>query len=395
MKPLDQRAFASPAPWPGMEYGLGGAPVPEADFLAAAGLSAIERGRWSRLSTRAAPGNIFARDWFMEPALRHCGTEASLRLAVVRQASGEWLGVLPLTFEASIGRCPMPSHHAWTANNQFIGTPLVLPGAERVFWQGLLARLDRTPGAALALCCEAMPLDDAATLALTSLCAEQGRMIGFTQRYSRPARMPWSPGGTDLRAARKLDKRLDRLEQRLVQDAGPVSLMLHTNSEEVDAWIAAFLALERAGWKGRAASAMACQAATSSLFREAIRHGRKVGAVRLASLRAGDHVAAMSCWFVEQGCGYGFKMAHDETLRRYAPGRLLMRRVARLHASEGPLLFDTCTRPGTPSDPFWPDRRELASLAVAIGGTTRRALFARLSVAGTRWQERKAASRTA
>ena len=390
MRLLTDTAFAADAQATGRVGADGGMTGLRVDFLRPAGLAMQERARWARLSARAAPGNIFAQDWFMEPALRHCGTRASLRLAVVRQETGEWLGVMPLTFEARIGRCPLPSRQTWQATNQFIGTPLILPGAERAFWQGLLGRLDKSPGLALALCCEGLPLDDPATLALTSLCAEQGRMIHCTTRYSRPARMPFSPSGGDPRAARKLDKRLDRLEQRLAQELGPVSLMLHSGSEETDAWIGAFLALERAGWKGRAGGALACCASTTGLFREAMRHGQKAGAARFASLRAGDQIVAMTSWFVDRGCGFGFKMAYDETWRHCAPGRLLMRRVARLLEAGPPLLFDTCNPPDTPSDPFWPDRRELAGFAVAIGGSTRRTLLAGLLDARARWHRRKA-----
>ncbi|MEQ5787649.1 GNAT family N-acetyltransferase [Erythrobacter sp. NFXS35] len=359
------------------------------DVLAPAGLPAGERARWARLSARAAPGNIFAQDWFMEPALRHCGTDASVKLAVVRQASNEWLGVLPITFEAALGRCPLPSFHGWHATNQFLGSPMILPGAQRAFWQALLAHLDHRPGIALGLCCHALPLDDPGTAALTSLCAEQGRLIHCTERFERPARIPQGKAASHPRANRKLEKRLDTLEQRLEQAMGPVSLLLHTNAEETEVWIGAFLALERAGWKGRAGSALASSAATAGLFREAIRHGQRVGAVRLASLRAGDDIIAMTCWFVAQGHGYGFKMAYDEALRPLAPGRLLMRRVLRLLDGDAPLLFDTCNPPDTPSDAFWPDRRELGSFAVAIGGTRRRALFAAMLKAQARWRGRR------
>ena len=347
----------------------------QVDFLRPAGLPAAERARWTRLSARAGPGNIFAQDWFMEPALRHCGRSGSLRLAVVRQETGEWLGVLPLTFETRLGRCPLPGRHAWLATNQFIGTPLVLPGAEKTFWQALLARLDQRPGLALALCCDTLPLDDPSTLALTSLCAEQGRPIRCSRQFTRPARLPQGNGRADPRALRKLDKRLGGLERRLARDLGPVSLVMHTRAEESEPWVAAFLALERAGWKGRADSALACCATTSGLFRETIRHGQRIGVARLASLRAGDRIVAMTSWFVADGHGYGFKMAYDEAWRHCAPGRLLMQRVARLLDDETPLLFDTCAPPNAPCDPLWPDRRELGDFVVAIGGETRRGLL--------------------
>lgn len=357
------------------------------DFLRPSGLPAAERAQWARLSARAAPGNVFAQDWFMEPALRHCGEALSLRLAVVRQASGEWLGALPLVFEGKVGRFPLPALHSWRATNQFLATPLVLPGAEKAFWQGLLAGLDRRPGFALALCCDDLPMDDPATLALVSLCAEQGRTIEALARFARPARLGGSRKPFDPRALRKLDRRLDGLERRLAQELGPVSVVMHTATEDCEAWIAAFLALERAGWKGRARSALACSQGNAGLFREAIRHGHRIGAARLASLRAGDQIVAMSSWFVAHGHGFGFKMTHDEAWRHCAPGRLLMRRVGRLTAGEAPLLFDTCAPAGTPTDALWPDTRSLGSFAVGIGGRTRRGALEALLDARSRWRD--------
>jgi len=390
MKPFADTAFT---PAPGGARGIAAVPAEPGSplsvaLLRPAGLAAEERARWARLSARAAPGNIFAQDWFMEPALRHCASAASLRLAVVRRDSGEWLGVLPVALEAQVGNCPLPSLQSWHATNQFLGTPLVLPGAQKAFWQALLARLDRRPGVALALVCDTLPLDDPATLALASLCAEQGRAIACVGRFTRPALLSPDTPPRDLRAWRKLDQRLDGLERRLTRELGPVSMVRHDGPEESEAWCAAFLALERAGWKGRARSALASAASTAALFRETIRHGHRIGATRLVSLRAGDRIVAMSSLLIAEGHGYGFKMAHDEAWRHCAPGRLLMRRVRRAFAAEAAALFDTCAPAHVPTDALWPDQRTLGTFAVAIGGGTRRAVLAAALAARARWQAR-------
>ena len=359
------------------------------DLLRPAGLPAIERARWARLGAQAAPGNIFAQDWFMEPALRHCGRSSSLRLAVVRRASGEWLGALPVALKGQVGKRPLPSLHSWHATDQFLGTPLVMPGAQKAFWRALLAHLDRRPGLALALACDTLPFDDPATLALASLCAEQNRPITCTQEVSRPALIAPGEQPRDLPALRKFDRRLDGLERRLEREVGPVSMVTHDGPEESEAWCAAFLALERAGWKGRAKSALACDAASAALFRETIRHGHRIGATRLVSLRAGDRIVAMSSLLIAQGYGYGFKLAHDEAFRHCAPGRVLMRRVRRDFAGEAGVLFDTCAPAGTPCDPLWPHRRGLGNFVVAIGGNTRRALLYTILGAQSRWRSRR------
>lgn len=346
---------------------------PRVDFLRPDELSPAERARWAKLSEHAAPGNIFAADWFMRSALHYCGGQWSLRLAVVRHASGTWLGVLPLTLEHRTAGAPVPGYHGWRAAEQFIGTPLVRAGAERVFWQALLARLDKRPGLALGLSCGVLPVNDPVTLALTSLCAEHGRRVHLTNSFSRPARLPGS--AADPKAARRLDRRLDALETRLATALGPVSLVLHDRREDCEPWLAAFFALERARNKGAGDRALARCPRALSLLRDVIRHGHRDGTVRLASLTAGERIVAMTSWFIAEGHGYGFKMVFDEAWRSYAPRRLLMRRVARALESKGPLLFDTCAMPDAPHDPLWPDRRAFAGIAIGIGSRPRRALF--------------------
>lgn len=383
MRPLDDTALMiDPRPEPLAAAASAG--LLRVELLRPASLSLPDRRRWAELSARAAPGSIFAADWFMEPAIRHCGRHWSLRLAVVRDLGGAWIGALPVTLETGIGRWPVPSWQSWHAANQFIGTPLVRAGAERAFWQTLLAHFDRHPGAALGFYCDTLPMTDPATLALVSLCAEQGRMLHTCHSFTRPARLAGS--APDPASAAKLGKRLDGLERRLAAAHGPVRLVRHDNPEDCEPWLAAFLALERAGWKGREASALACSKATTALFRDVVRAGHRSGAVRLASLSAGGQIVAMTSWLTAGSHGFGFKMTYDEAFRSFAPGRLLMRHVAQSTDHAGMTLFDTCAVPDAPDDPLWPDRREFGSFAVAIGGKTRRAVFSRLMRACERWR---------
>jgi hypothetical protein len=211
------------------------------------------------------------------------------------------------------------------------------------------------------------------TLALASLCAEQGRTMHVSDSFTRPARLFSSQ--PDPLALRKLDTHLDGLEAQLAGDLGPVRMVLHGSGESCDPWVAAFLALDRAGWKGHASSALARESGNIALFREVIRHGHRSGTVRLASLTAGEKIVAMTCWFVGGGHAYGFKMAFDDAYRSAAPGRLLMRHVARILDGEPPVLFDTGADRDAPADPLWPDRRALGTFAVAIGSPARRRLF--------------------
>jgi CelD/BcsL family acetyltransferase involved in cellulose biosynthesis len=351
-----------------------------------------EQAYWARLSERSLGANVFALDWFMGAAIARCGPRfPRVRLGAVRQADGDWLGTLPLVPAALIGRAPIPHWRSWRTTNQFLGGPLVASGAEKAFWQALLAALDRRPGAGLALMCEGLAADEPATLALLSAAAEEGRRVWITRRCERPARLGGS-GAKDVAAEispalKKTRARLASLERRLAREMGEVRIELHPAGADPDDWIAQFLALERAGWKGRGGSALACEPCNAALFRDAVREGHRLGLARLASLSAGGRVLAMTTWFVTGGRAFGFKMAHDEAARRHAPGRLLMRAVAEEFENNPALPFDSCNAEGSGPDPFWPDRRQLIDCVVAIGSPARRRALAGAMGAAALWRD--------
>jgi CelD/BcsL family acetyltransferase involved in cellulose biosynthesis len=203
-------------------------------------------------------------------------------------------------------------------------------------------------------------------------------------------RAPGPLSGDADAARRKLDKRLDALARKLTREVGAVRITTLASEVDPAAWTEQFLALEKAGWKGSNASALASQGCTAGLFREAIRVAHQRGMVRLMSLEAGGRVIAMTSWFACGARSYGFKMAYDEAFRSYAPGRLLMRAVADASRLSDPAAtFDSCARPDAPPDPLWPDAREFADFAVGIGGPLRRQLLSGAMRARALWRSRK------
>ncbi|MFM7379382.1 MAG: GNAT family N-acetyltransferase, partial [Erythrobacter sp.] len=320
--------------------------------------------RWAALSACAAPGNVFAADWLMAPALVRAGQR--LQLAVVEGAAGHWLGTLPFGLGRLAPRSALPVLRSWHCPVGGIGTPLLRPGSERAFWAALLARLDQRPGLAAGFVARSLPLDDPATLALAHLCAEQGRPLHRGPGTLRRARIAGRLG--DPRATAVFEKRLTQLEERLAARLGPVRIVLHNRAGDCEPWLAAFLALERAGGIARPAP---------DQLRSVIREGHRRGAVRLASLSAGETIVAMSGWLVADRRGYGLACAHDTRLAACAPHRLLMRRVTALAALEGLTRFDVGAGCDPGTEALWPETRDFADFAIPIGGPARRALFDR------------------
>lgn len=333
-------------------------------LLRADRLARSDRHRWAALGLQAASGNIWSADWLIAPQLEAAGR--GVRLAVVAQEhSGAWIGALPVAASTIPAGWPVPVFRSWT------GAPLVRTGAERAFWAALLGHLDHSPGLAAGFLAEAMPQDHPTTLALASLCAEQSRTLHGGERHACPARI--AGRHDDPRAAAVLGARLDRLEARLAATQGAVRLALHQRAGDCEPWLAAFLALEGAGGARRSPARVAA-------LRTVIREGRQRGALRLASLTAGETIVAMAGWLVSEHHGHGFAALADARFAGFAPHHLLSRRVLELAALEGLKRFDLCPDPDGAAprpDPLWPDRRVFATVGIAIGGPGRRALFAR------------------
>ena len=361
---------------------LGDAPLVVADKLdvfrrAYSDLAATDRECWAELTRRAASSNIFVHDWFMDAALASAGKSERPELLIVATNDGRWLGVLPLISEKRYGRWPLRTWKLWSATNQFLLTPLVLPQYADAFWKAALRHLDTSGTGHAAFYCRLLATKDEIDQALIARCEAESRPLYILDTYDRAARL------TDLaederkpvsrKSRRKLESRLRNLAKRLTEEHGELEFQFHSDSQSPDSWIDAFLDLERTGWKGRAGSALACDDHTQQLFRATISRGYEMGSANLATLSVGGRPVAMTSWFTVGRQGFGFKMAYDEALSAFAPGQLLMQRVAELVMSQPDLDFDTCSAPDSQNCKYlWPDRRELFDCAVAIGSPARR-----------------------
>ncbi|HEX4848671.1 MAG TPA: GNAT family N-acetyltransferase [Novosphingobium sp.] len=332
-------------------------------------LESADLAAWNDLAAAAQTPSAYAQPWFLLPALRHCDPAQGARLAVVEQADGSWAGVLPIARSATHGRSPLPNWHSWRHPNQFVSAPLVRTGCAVQFWGSLLEGLDERGGGELALCLADLPLDDPASDALFTLCAEENRTVVVDRRFERAALR----GSGSAEPAPKLRRRLASLLRKLERERGAPQFTLIRDRAGIAAAVEQFLALEHSGWKGSCGSALACAPGTMALFADIMREGGQAGRVELASLRAGGEVLAFSTILVGEGRKYGFKMAYDERAAAYAPGLLLLNWITRSHQdSAAGLDFDSCSAPDQqPVSRLWPDRCAFADCRIALGGKVR------------------------
>lgn len=343
---------------------------------------------WNALAARASEPNPFFESWYLLPSLRALDPAGRVRLLVMARGD-EWLGLIPVTDETSYYGYPAPHLRNWTHANCFVGAPLVAAGEEAAFWRALLEWADRAGGASLFLHVAHLPLSGALHDALQHVLSGQRRLARLAMREERAMLHSSLPAEEYFEASVNAKKRkeLKRQARRLAEE-GEVAVERETGPNDVDAWIADFLALEAAGWKGRAGSALAAEAGTASLFSEALAAAATAGKLEHLSLTLDGRRIAMLATLLSPPAAFSYKTAYDERLARFSPGVLLQRENLALLSRDDIDWCDSCASVDHPMiDHLWRERRAIGRYSIAIGGAARRAAFRLLSLAENRGKE--------
>ena len=334
------------------------------------------RTAWQAIPRHAAEPQPFLQDWFLGPALDHLARSRNVHLLAL--GDGEIVaGLLPAQLCATYYHYPLPHLGGWLHGNAFLGAPLVAAGCEETFWRALLEWADERGGTALFLHLSHIPLGGPLHRALERVCTEQERGMALVHREERALlRSDLSPQEYwDRSLSAKHRKDLRRQERRL-GELGELAFERSCEASSLEAWVADFLTLEQAGWKGTRGSALARRRATADLFRDVMAQGTRAGQVeRLALTLDGRPIAMLANLLAAPGA-FAFKTAYDEDLARYSPGVLLQRHNLGLLERADIDWCDSCASAGHPMiDRLWRERRAIGRFNIAIGGPRRRRLF--------------------
>jgi CelD/BcsL family acetyltransferase involved in cellulose biosynthesis len=340
---------------------------------------------WERLVALAAEPNPFFEPWFLLPALRQWGADER----VVTKAwfhEGRLAGLLPVVRSADYYSHIITHAKSWLHANAFCGVPLIMAGHEDAFWRDMLAHFDRRPRRALFWHLPLLPADGPAHAALERVLTE-GRRAHYRVAEERRALLTGETTAEAYLAAAmsaKKRKELRRQHARLAEE-GTLTFERITGTEGLAEWTAEFLALEAAGWKGEAGSALASATGTTALFNESLAGAGAAGRLERLALRLDGRAIAMLANFITPPGSYSFKTAYDEAYARFSPGMLLQ--LENLALLERPDVHwaDSCAVEGHPMiERLWRGQRHMVSCNIAIGGPARRALFHLLMAYETR-----------
>ncbi len=323
---------------------------------------------WRSLATRVSEPNPFFEADFATAAARHLGQEGVSVLVAVE--GDEWRGCLPIRRQMGWRRMPGRWLVGWRHVYAFLGTPLLEAGAELPALEAILAAADRRGPRVLVL--EWLGRDGPVAAAATEACAARGGAGPIYDAFER-AGIDHRPGASyldGLSSGRR--KELRRLGRRLGEEVGgEVTTVDHAGDPDA---VERFLALEESGWKGRARTAMASDAAHARFLRDVCATFSSAGRLELLALEGEGHTLAMQCNLLAGGCLFSFKVAHDEAYARYSPGvHLEIAAIKAFQDRDDVTRMDSCADPGNDLiNRLWPDKVRLITVAVPLGPPTAR-----------------------
>jgi len=212
--------------------------------------------------------------------------------------------------------------------------------------------------------------DGPVAAAFAAALARRGGRTASFDRHQRALLAPTAERAGYLDAALdgKRRKKLRR-QRRQLDEAGSVTFGLAREPAHVAAALADFFTIEASGWKGRAGTAAAQDAAVRRFMEAAVAGLAAKGQVRIARLMRGDRAIAAAVLLTSGHGSWFWKIAHDESEARASPGVQITLDASEAVLSDGAIDWcDSCAIAGHPMiDSIWRERRALADHLIAIG----------------------------
>lgn len=368
-------------------------PPTEAVLLSAVDLAPFAEA-WDVLAARAIEPNVFLCRWLAGARLRQLPDGERSRCLVAFRGEGagrQLVGLSLLTPSRGRRFNPLPVMRAVDLYAP-LSTPLIAPERPVETWSAMLACLGRAGIGALAL--PDLAAEGTVASALREAAAGMGLPLVGLGKHRRAVLSSPLSGSDYLKAT--LDRRrrheADRQRRRLAEQGRLEVAVAPASGAGIGAALDGFLALEAAGWKGRAGTDLATAPGGAAFFRAGAESAPE-GAFRVVSLLLDGRPIAAGIVLVAGRRAFYVKTAYDETLARFSPGLLLTLDLTRL-------LLDDPAIDGADSvadadhpmiDRLWAGRMAIESMLVGLSAG--RGLAFQAALAAERGRE--AAIRTA
>lgn len=273
--------------------------------------------------------------------------------------------------------------------------PLVIDGPERASAvEALVAGLEQASGGR-AWRWPLLPVQGGAVPEMLAAMRARGWVIGTVAAFERPVMERRADHAAFLAGHPNRSRFKDlRRRARRLGEIGLLAPVSATGGPDLAALVAAFLALERRGWKGEAGTAMACRPETETLARALFAEGSGPVGVRADALTLDGRPIAVSLALVAGGTATLLKTAYDEDLRSHAPGLLLEAEIVRgCHETGFANRLDSATLEGSALEDLYRERTQVAEFIALPPGDRTLSLERRLRLARFEQEARIAAKK--
>jgi CelD/BcsL family acetyltransferase involved in cellulose biosynthesis len=321
---------------------------------------------WRALAARALEPNVFYDPAFMLAAAPVFGV--GMRAALVRTAGGRLVGLFPSQIERPRGS-PTAMLVGWTHPYAPLGTPLIERDDSAGIVAAWLDHLGRDRAVPRLLLMPLLTERSAFTAALDSVLAHSGRDNAVFDRHRRALLDPGTQREDYIARSVSAGKRKElRRQRRRQEDTASILFATTHRADDVAAALKDFLALEAAGWKGRAGTAIASNPAIGNFVCSAVMALAAEGRARIDRMLLGDRAIAASITLASGDTAWCWKIAYDETVSRASPGVQLMCDLTDdLLAQPGPARVDSCAVADHPMvDRLWRERLTLSDRLIAL-----------------------------
>ncbi|KAB1070467.1 GNAT family N-acetyltransferase [Methylobacterium planeticum] len=338
------------------------------------------RAAWDALGREAFAANPFYEADYALAAAPAFGRGVQLLLVADRppeEPGARLLALWPFRPSRTRWGLPLGVLVGWAHGYSALGVPLLARDAPERALSGLLAA-PRALGLPPRLLMSTLPQEGPFAELLAGCAARAG--------LRRAAYWPYARAFLDLqglapseRAAYlehmpgKRRRKLRQLLKRLEAEA-PLGLETARAPAALAEALEDYIALEGAGWKGRAGTAITGRPAEIAFMRALVAALGAEGRIRIDRLRRGPRTLAAAILPITGGeagrTAWWLKIAHDEAEARNSPGVQLVHRLTRAVLDDPDLAqVDSCAAGDYRlAEMFWTGRRSLAHVLIEGGG---------------------------
>jgi len=327
---------------------------------------------WQSLADRALEPNVFLEPAFALAAAPVLGRGVGVSLIWSRRHPARLMGFFPGRVERQRFGIALPLLVGWTHPFAPLGTPLIDRDAAAEVVSAWFSHLESRPEVPRLLLMPLMPVSGQVAQSLAAALAQRGGACLALDRHQRALLAPASDASRaqylEQAIGAKKRKELRRQRKRLAERRA-----LHTETVSEPAAVAAalkdFLALEAAGWKGRAGTAASSDEEIQGFMQRAVTRLAEAGQARIARLLIDGRPIATLVTLKSGATAWCWKIAYDEMFARFSPGvQLLIDATKDLLEDPGIARADSCATENHPMiDHIWRERLALEDRFMRIG----------------------------